>query len=128
MASISFSEATDKEAKEAREFASAVLTGTAIGRSLQDALHSLAQEDIDRSEAENDSDDSATHEQPPVHEVRTKPLVTMTETCQESILHSFRTGVAQTNNQNAARTRRGRARWAHTASNGQAPTTHATGL
>ena len=38
---------SEKEIKEAREFASAVLTGTVIGRSLQDALHSLIQEDIE---------------------------------------------------------------------------------
>ena len=101
MASISFSEATnDKEGKEAREFASAVLTGTAIGRSLQDALQSLAQQDAEEPENDSDSDDSAT--KPPIHEIRTKPLVTMTESCQESILQSFRTRVAQTNRQDSA--------------------------
>jgi hypothetical protein len=42
----------------AREFASAVLSGTVIGRSLQDALHSLSQEDEkDQSSQPGDDDD-----------------------------------------------------------------------
>ncbi|VEU43591.1 unnamed protein product [Pseudo-nitzschia multistriata] len=38
---------SEKDTKEAREFASAVLTGTVIGRTLQDALRSLSEEDSD---------------------------------------------------------------------------------
>ena len=44
---------SEKENKEAREFASAVLTGTVIGRSLQDALLSLSQEDVEDQAAGN---------------------------------------------------------------------------
>lgn len=44
---------SEKENREAREFASAVLTGTVIGRSLQDALRSLSEEDAKNPTGEN---------------------------------------------------------------------------
>ena len=98
MASI-VSEKTDEEG-EAREFASAVLTGTVIGRSLQDALQSLSREDTVEKNiyANEDIDDSA----PPIQEIIPKrttatatATVKMTDECLDKILESFREGVVQ---------------------------------
>eukprot|EP00533_Pseudo-nitzschia_delicatissima_P008936 CAMPEP_0116089420 /NCGR_PEP_ID=MMETSP0327-20121206/6414_1 /TAXON_ID=44447 /ORGANISM="Pseudo-nitzschia delicatissima, Strain B596" /LENGTH=175 /DNA_ID=CAMNT_0003580607 /DNA_START=106 /DNA_END=634 /DNA_ORIENTATION=+ len=83
-----------KKEKESREFASAVLTGTIIGRTLQDALRSLEEEDtqtfeIDKANAEGEE------EKPPIREVATTATIQMNGKCVQGILESFQQGVAK---------------------------------
>ena len=85
----------NKNEKEAREFASAVLTGTIIGRTLQDALRSLEQEDtqiVDTDKANAEGDE----EKPPIGEVTTTATIQMNGECVQGILESFEQGVAKT--------------------------------
>lgn len=84
----------NKKEKEAREFASAVLTGTIIGRTLQDALYSLEQEDTqivetDKANAEGEE------EKPPIREVATTATIQMNGECVQGILESFQQSVAK---------------------------------
>ena len=100
---ISEKEDTKKKDREAREFASALITGTVIGRSLQDALQSLSSEDagdpttvrtpmhVSEEESESESDSNG----PPVREVLRKPIVKMNGESVDKILQSFREGVAE---------------------------------
>ena len=64
----------DKKVKESREFAWAVQSGTVIGRSLQDALHSLSNEDA------NEGSDGESDSRPPIRFVAQGPLVKMSKT------------------------------------------------
>jgi len=89
---------SDKQEKEAREFASAVLTGTVIGRSLQDALQSLQREDsqiVETSDAD-ETFNSEDEDGPPIREVVPKPptSVKMTGGCMDSILQAFQEGIS----------------------------------
>jgi len=81
----------DKKTKESKEFAWAVQSGTVIGRSLQDALHSLSNEDA------NEGSDGESDSRPPVRFVAQGPLVKMSKTSINKILQSFRDGVAESN-------------------------------
>lgn len=95
---------SDKQEKEAREFASAVLTGTIIGRSLQDALRSLQREDsrvVETSDA-TETADSEDEDDPPIREVVPKPststsssTVKMNDGCMGNILQAFQEGIVQ---------------------------------
>jgi hypothetical protein len=103
MASTITEKEDNKKDREAREFASALLTGTVIGRSLQDALQSLSREDaadltavrnpmhVSEEESGSESDSNG----PPVREVLRKPIVTMNGESVDKILQSFREGVAE---------------------------------
>lgn len=113
---------SEKEDKESREFTSAVLTGTVIGRTLQDALQYLveagdnedrearhsrshakasttAEQEANRAgdDEEGDIHHGDSHAGPPVSEVLQKlPTVRMNSYTMGKILGSFEEGIAET--------------------------------
>ena len=97
----------EKENKEAREFASAVLTGTVIGRTLQDALRSLSEEDTKDLATEHgtksdrpcgdgineESEDGRDHDTPPYQ--NKKIIVRMDGQSIGRIMKSFQEAVTE---------------------------------